>query len=125
MNKKIRLLLVDDEEEFVKTLAERLELRGFKTLIALNGGEALEILETEEVDIIILDLKMPGISGLDLLRTIRHEKNNIPVILLTGHGETKDGIQGMKLGAFEYLMKPIEIDMLLQKIGEAYEEKHL
>ncbi|MBW1975737.1 MAG: response regulator [Deltaproteobacteria bacterium] len=119
MEKKCRVLLVDDEEEFVRTLAERLELRGLMTRVALDGIEAMDLLDQSDVDVVVLDVRMPGMSGLDVLRQIKSIKPDLPVILLTGHGDTKDGIEGMRLGAFDYLMKPLDIDTLMEKIFEA------
>lgn len=119
MKGELRVLLVDDEEEFVRTLAERLELRGVTVIVALDGSEAIDALEREDVDVVVLDVRMPGMSGLDVLRHIKGTKPHIPVILLTGHGDTRDGIEGMKLGAFDYLMKPLDIDTLMERLSEA------
>ncbi|SFM63633.1 response regulator [Thermodesulforhabdus norvegica] len=119
MSDELRVLLVDDEEEFVRTLAERLEIRGVKALVALDGGEAINFLEEGDVDVVVLDVRMPGMSGLEVLRHIKETRPHLPVILLTGHGDTRDGIEGMRLGAFDYLMKPLNIDTLMEKLFEA------
>ncbi len=113
---KIRILLVDDEEEFTSTLSERLELRGHDTVTAGDGEAGLQCLAGEAFDIVILDLMMPGLGGLETLKRIKGETPDLPVILLTGHGSTREGMEGMRLGAYDYLMKPLNIDELLEKI---------
>jgi DNA-binding NtrC family response regulator len=112
-------LLVDDEEEFVTTLAERLELRGIKTLTATDGQEALGLIEAHRPPVVVLDLLMPGVSGLDILRHIKDNYTGIEVILLTGHGATREGIESMKLGSFDFLMKPVKIEELIPRMIEA------
>ena len=112
----MKILLVDDEEEFVTTLAERLELRGIQALVATDGETALDLIETDPPQIVILDVMMPGLGGLEVLKRIKAENPHIPVILLTGRGSTKEGIEGMRLGAADYLMKPINIEELIKKI---------
>ena len=119
--KNLKILLVDDEEEFVTTLAERLELRGLQARAALNGEAALQIIEGDTPQIVILDVMMPGLGGLEVLRRIKTQYPQIPVILLTGRGSTKEGIKGMQLGAFDYLIKPLNIEELIKKIKEAIE----
>lgn len=116
--KAIRLLLVDDEVEFAQTLAERLQLRGFHVLTAHDGDEALTRLEENPFDMVVLDVMMPGLGGLDVLKQMKIRYAKTPVILLTGRGSTADGIEGMRLGAEDYLMKPINIDELVKKIDE-------
>lgn len=113
---KINILLIDDEIEFVETLAERLELRGYTSKIAGDGESGISMLANGAFNIAILDLMMPGLNGLDTLRQIREIDPDLPVILLTGHGSTKDGMEGMKIGAFDFLMKPLDINELLEKI---------
>ena len=115
----LKVLLVDDEKEFVTTLAERLELRGVQVLIATDGEEALKFFDTDLPQIVVLDLMMPGLSGMEVLKRMKAIDFKIPVILLTGHGATKDGIRGMQLGAFDYLMKPIDINELISKLNDA------
>jgi DNA-binding response OmpR family regulator len=115
----LKVLLVDDEEEFVTTLAERLELRGLQARAATNGEDALHMIEAEPPRVVILDVMMPGLGGLEVLKRIKAQNPQIQVILLTGRGSTKEGIEGMQLGAFDYLMKPINIEELIKKMQEA------
>jgi len=110
---------VDDEEDFVTTLAERLRLRGMNAETAGNGEAALERIATAAPQVVILDVMMPGLSGLDVLKRIKADNPQLPVILLTGIGSTKEGVEGMRLGAADYLMKPLQIEELIQKISEA------
>ena len=114
-----RVLLVDDEEEFVSALSERLMLRGIEVESALNGEEALASLVEKEFEVVILDVMMPGLGGLEVLRQIKSTHPNTQVILLTGHGSTREGIEGMRLGAFDYLIKPVDIEEMLAKMKEA------
>ena len=114
-----RVLLVDDEEEFVSALSERLMLRGIEVGSALNGEEALASLKEKEFEVVILDVMMPGLGGLEVLRQIKSTYPNTEVILLTGHGSTREGIEGMRLGAFDYLIKPVDIEEMLEKMKEA------
>lgn len=116
---KLKVLLVDDEIEFVKTLAERLQLRGFEVLVAVDGEGAINQMEADLPDLVVLDVMMPGLGGLEVLKQIKQQHQRIPIILLTGHSSTSDGIKGMRLGAFDYLMKPIDIDELIKKMQEA------
>jgi DNA-binding response OmpR family regulator len=117
----LKILLVDDEEEFVTTLAERLELRGLQARVALNGEAALQMIEVDTPEIVILDIMMPGIGGFEVLRRIKAQHPQLPVILLTGRGSEKEGVKGMQLGAFDYLMKPLNIEELIKKMQEAIE----
>ena len=119
---KIKVLLIDDEIEFIETLAERLELRGYISKTAGDGESGISMLARESFDVAILDLMMPGLSGLDTLRQIKEINNTVPVIMLTGHGSTKDGMEGMQMGAFDFLMKPLDINELLEKIKLALSE---
>ena len=114
-----KVLLVDDEEEFVSALSERLMLRGIEVDSALNGEEALARLAQREFEVVILDVLMPGLGGLEVLKQIKSTHPNTQVILLTGHGSTKEGIEGMRLGAFDYLIKPVDIEDMLEKMKEA------
>ena len=116
---KIKVLLVDDEEEFVTTLAERLQLRNIIPLVATDGNEALRIIDTERPPVVVMDVMMPVPGGLDVLQQIKSRYPKIQVILLTGQGSTQDGIKGMRLGAFDYLMKPVKIEGLIRKMNEA------
>lgn len=117
----LKVLLVDDEEDFVSTLSERLQLRNITTLVATDGEEALQIIDTDKPPVVVLDVLMPGMGGLDVLRQIKRSYPHIQVIILTGRGSTKEGIKGMRLGAFDYLMKPVKIEMLMQKMNEAFQ----
>ena len=119
--KEFKVLLVDDEEEFVSTLAERLQLRDIVTLMATDGSQALQVIDKERPPVVVLDVMMPGIGGLDVLQQIKRKYPEMQIILLTGHGSTRDGIKGMRLGAFDYIMKPVQIEDLIQKMNEAFE----
>ena len=121
----IKILLVDDEKEFVTTLAERLQLRHFESEYALNGEEALQLLTEKVPDVMIVDLKMPGLDGMEVLRRAKKIGPEIPVIILTGHGSEKDKNEARRLGAFEYLKKPIDIATLIQHIKRAYQDKQV
>jgi DNA-binding NtrC family response regulator len=114
-----RVLLVDDEEEFVSALSERLMLRGIEVDSALNGEEALALMVERVFEVVILDVMMPGLGGLEVLKRIKSTYPNTQVILLTGHGATREGIEGMRLGAFDYLIKPVDIEEMLEKMKEA------
>jgi DNA-binding NtrC family response regulator len=123
--REFNVLVVDDEDEFRDVITKSLEKRGLHVVGAENGLKALEILEKSRTDVVLLDIKMPGIDGIETLRRIRSLKPLVEVILLTGHASVDSGIEGMKLGAFDYLMKPIELDPLLEKLSDAYEKKRL
>jgi DNA-binding response OmpR family regulator len=114
-----KLLLVDDEVEFVSTLAERLALRGIDVRTALSGEEALRQIAADPPQVIILDVMMPGMGGLEVLQRVKAQNPEIRVILLTGIGNPRDGAEGIRLGAFDYLMKPLQIEELLEKVGAA------
>jgi len=117
----IKLLIVDDEEEFAATLAERLELRGFSSKSASCGNNALEVLASNfSPDVVLLDLKMPDISGFEVLIEIKEKYPSIEVIMLTGHGAASGGKDSKERGAFDYIMKPVDINELAGKIKAAY-----
>ena len=122
-NDKIKILLVDDEKEFVQTLSERIQMRELGADIAFNGEEALEIIENEVPDVMILDLRMPGIDGMEVLRRVKKSYPGVQVIILTGHGSDKDEHEARQLGAFDYLQKPVELDTLIKKIRKAYKHQ--
>jgi DNA-binding response OmpR family regulator len=122
-NQTIKILLIDDEEEFVTTLAERLELRQYLCKTAGDGQTGIQMIANEPFDIAILDLMMPGLNGLSTLRQIKETNPELPVILLTGHGSTKDGMEGMRIGAFDFLIKPLDIYALIDKIKLALAAK--
>lgn len=119
----LTVLLVDDEIDFVSSLSERLKLRKLDADIAINGEDAFKMMSQKRPDVVILDLKMPGLDGLEILKHIKLMDPSIQVILLTGHGSTREGIEGMKLGAFDFLMKPIDIEELVKKINTAANSK--
>ena len=114
-----RVLLVDDEEELVSTVAERLELRGIEAEACTSGTAALQLLEQQEFDVVVVDVKMPGMDGLELLRRIKTIRPKSQVILLTGRGSGKESQRGLAEGAFDYLIKPINIDDLIEKMKQA------
>lgn len=114
------VLLVDDEVPFVEAMTKRLSKRNLKILHAYNGSQALETLgKGDNVDVVILDVKMPGMNGIETLREIKKNHPLVQVIMLTGHGTIESGIEGMKLGAFDYLTKPCDIEQLMGKVQEA------
>jgi DNA-binding NtrC family response regulator len=121
--KDIKVLLVDDEIAFVNTLAQRLRLRGLLVDTVYDGTQALSYIKDIEPDVIVLDLKMPGLHGIEVLREIKKIKREIQVIILTGHGTDKDEEEAKKLGGFDFLRKPADIDLLMRKIKEAFSEK--
>ena len=120
------VLLVDDEASFVETLAKRITKRGLKVETALSGSWALDKLDeggASTYDVVILDVKMPGMDGLETLALIKSRHPNVEVIMLTGHATVESAIEGMKAGAYDYLMKPCEMDLLLAKIDQAVTKK--
>lgn len=120
---KIKVLLVDDEKEFVEVLAERLETRDFEVCMAFGGDEALQVISQQEVDVVVLDVLMPGKDGIETLREIKELKPILEVIMLTGNATVESAVEGLKLGAFDYLMKPTETKDLVEKIVKAYKRK--
>jgi DNA-binding NtrC family response regulator len=116
---KTKVLLVDDEVEFVSALSERLHLRGYDVRTANNALEALALVYKEPPDVIILDLRIPGMDGIETLKTVKKFDSTIEVIMLTGHGDVRSVEEGMKSGAFEYIMKPVDIGELTAKIDIA------
>jgi two-component system, OmpR family, response regulator CpxR len=114
-----KVLLVDDEREFVQTLSERLILRDMGSAVAYDGQSALEMLADDEPDVLVLDLRMPGIDGIEVLRRVKKTRPDVEVIILTGHGTENDRKTCMQLGAFAYLQKPVDIDLLAAMLKEA------
>ncbi len=114
-----RLLFVDDEEELVTTVVERLELRGIESVGVTSGNEALDLLRDGSFGVVIMDVKMPGIGGLEVLRTVTQRHPEVKVVLMTGHGSTEDREIGRRLGAVAYLQKPIDLEDLLETIRQA------
>jgi DNA-binding response OmpR family regulator len=121
--KDMKVLLVDDEEEFVQALAERLKMRDLRSDTVLDGEEALSYVEDQEPDVMVLDLKMPGIDGMEVLRQVRKAYPKIQVIILTGHGTEKHEEEAKRLGAFDYLEKPVNLEVLVKKMKAAYRRK--
>ena len=118
------VLIVDDEEDFLETITNRLKKRDVDAVGTRSGEEALEVLKGKLFDVVVLDIKMPGgIDGIEVLKEIKKLYPLTEVILLTGHASVETSIDGMKLGAFDYLMKPIKLEELLQKIAQAIEKK--
>jgi len=119
-----KVMLVDDEVPFVETMTKRLTKRDLSVTSAFSGKEALDALAKDQsVEVIILDVKMPGMDGIDTLREIKRFYPLVEVVMLTGHATVETAIEGMKLGAFDYLMKPCEMDVLLGKVQAAAARK--
>jgi len=123
--REFNVLLVDDEVEFLETLEKRLRKRNIGVKVATSGEEALEVLRSESPDVVVLDVKMPGMDGIETLREIKKRKPLVEVVMLTGHANVEVAIQGMEMGAFDYLMKPVDIDELVYKLQDAYRRKTL
>lgn len=121
----INVLLVDDEVEFLETLRKRLAKRNVNVSSAYSGEEAIGVMGREPVDVVVLDVKMPGMDGIETLRQIKKDHPMTEVIMLTGHANVEVAIQGMETGAFDYLMKPMDIDDLLYKLSDAHKKKLL
>jgi len=117
---KMKVLLVDDEKEFVESLSERLELRNLEADIAYDGEQALEVIKKGKHDVMVLDLRMPGIDGIEVLRRVKKSNPDVQVVVLTGHGTEKDEEQAKKLGAFAYMKKPADIDQLVGTLQKAW-----
>uniref|UniRef100_A0A7C4AQC6 Response regulator n=1 Tax=Desulfomonile tiedjei TaxID=2358 RepID=A0A7C4AQC6_9BACT len=119
-----KVLLVDDEVAFTDTLSKRLTKRGLNVLTAASGPEALKTLEEDAlIDVVILDVKMPEMDGIETLKEIKRMRPLVEVIMLTGHATVDSAIEGMKLGALDYLMKPCDTDVLMSKVQEAKAKK--
>jgi len=119
----IQVMLVDDEVEFLETLIKRMKKRNVDISGVKSGEEALSALDQNQVDVVILDVRMPGMDGIEALKEIKRRHPLIEVIMLTGHASVEVAVQGMELGAFDYLMKPIDIDELLYKVEDAHKNK--
>jgi DNA-binding NtrC family response regulator len=119
------VLLVDDELEFLNTLLKRMKKRNLAVNGVKSGEEALQFIDDHPVDVVVLDVRMPGMDGIETLRQIKKKNPLIEVIMLTGHASMEAALEGMELGAFDYLMKPIEIDQLLYKTQDAYKKKSI
>ena len=118
------ILIVDDEEDFLDTLMNRLKKRGIDTAGCTSGEEALELIKKKTFDVVVLDIKMPGgMDGIETLREMKKLRPDTEVLLLTGHGSVETSVEGMKEGAFDYLLKPIKLEALLEKVAQALEKK--
>jgi CheY-like chemotaxis protein len=117
-----KILLVDDEQEFVQTLSERLKKRNLESTVVYDGEHALELVDQDQPDVMVLDLMMPGIGGIEVLRRIKQGHPNIEVIILTGHGSEHEEQLAADLGAFAYLQKPVNIEILAQAMRDAYQK---
>ncbi|MDP3478557.1 MAG: response regulator [Desulfoprunum sp.] len=120
---KAKVLLVDDEVDFLTTLAERLEARGLKVTTLTRGEDAVATVEAQSFDLIVLDLSMPGIDGLETLKRIKAKQPDAEIIMLTGQGSIKTSIEAMKLGAEDFIEKPVNITELMDKISEAKDKR--
>lgn len=118
-----KVLLIDDEVEFLKNLSERMSLRGMNVDTASSGEKAVKDIEAEGYDAIVLDLQMPGMDGIEVLRRIREKNPTMQVILLTGHATLDKGVEAIKLGAMDFMEKPADIDVLTEKIKKAQAKK--
>ena len=116
----IAVLIVDDEAEFATALAERLALRGMEISVSYSGEDALETLGDRHIDVVLLDVMMPGLGGIDTLKEILSDDPSAAVIMLSGHADINTAVQGMKLGASDYLVKPVDIDELVDRIEDAH-----
>ncbi len=123
MTRTLKILLVDDEAEFVKTLSERIQIRGFDVHYALNGEKALAACKNAVPDVMVLDLKMPGMAGMEVLRKVKKNHPDVQVLILTGHGSKKDEIQARRIGAFDYLQKPVDIETLIESVRQAIQNR--
>lgn len=121
--KNFKVLLVDDEQEFIETLSERLKMRDLDTKLALDGEQALEAVRDDEPDVMLLDLKMPGMDGMEVLRKVKKAFPGVQVVMLTGHGTDKDEEQARRLGAYAYLQKPVDLEHLVVTLRDAFKNK--
>jgi DNA-binding NtrC family response regulator len=117
------VLIVDDEERFLKTTQALLEKEGYKVLTAVDGRQGLETLKDKRIDVVVLDVKMPGMDGVEVLQRIKADHPLVEVLMLTGHATMETAIDGLKLGAFDYLTKPCDISTLKQKILAAHDKR--
>lgn len=119
------VLLIDDEEQFLKVLGERLETRGLKVNTVTSGEDALTLIDDKNYDAIVLDLAMPGIDGIETLKLLKEKNPDLEIIMLTGHATVQKGVEAMKLGAEDFLEKPVELSVLLERISEAKNKRIL
>jgi DNA-binding NtrC family response regulator len=118
-----KVLIVDDEKDFVEMLSLRLNEMGETVMAVYNGQDCLDTLGENEIDVVVLDIKMPGMDGIEVLQEIKRRFPIIEVVMLTGHGSAESAVEGMKLGAFDYLLKPADIDNLTDKVNGARKRK--
>ena len=123
MSDNIRLLIVDDEVRFLQTLKERLQMRGFDVTAVTSGTQAVEVARSKSFDVALLDLKMPGMDGEEVLRILKEEHHLMEVIILTGHGSIESAVDCTKAGSHSYLQKPCETDELLEVLKDAYHKR--
>lgn len=123
--KNMKIMLVDDEERFLSTTKKLLERKGLQVSTASSGSEALEKLEKENIHVVILDVKMPGMDGIETLKAIKARHPLVEVIMLTGHATVESAVDGLKSGATDYLMKPTDIDELITKAEEAFAKRQV
>lgn len=117
------MMLVDDEERFLETTKKLLERKGYDVATALSGPEALDKLQKENIHVVILDVKMPGMDGIAALKAIKNRYPLVEVIILTGHATAESAVEGLKFGATDYLMKPTNMDDLIKKAEDAYAKR--
>jgi two-component system, OmpR family, response regulator len=118
-----RVLIVDDEDDFREAIIKRLRARKVEVEGADSGPKALDMVAQQDFDVVVLDVKMPGMDGIETLRALKLQKPLVEVIMLTGHASVESGIQGMQLGAFDYVMKPVALDDLMDKLRQAFERR--
>ncbi|NMC49771.1 MAG: response regulator [Desulfovibrio sp.] len=121
----IRILIVDDEPDFIETMVKRFTFRKMPVTAATSGIEALKLLEAEAFDVVIMDVRMPGKDGIETLKEIKKRAPLTEVIMLTRHASVESGMRGMSLGAYDYVLKPVDFEELLDKVRKAYERKQL
>ena len=121
--KTAKILLVDDEVAFANNIAKLISKRGFEVKTVYDGESAIRAMDEIDFDVVVLDLKMPGLDGLSTLKLIKTKKPEVEVIILTGHGSMESGIDGIEMGAFDFIMKPVRFDDLHEKIREAFQRK--
>ena len=119
----LKVLLVDDEEDYIRTMAERMEMRDMGSDVALTGEDALAMISEEAPDVMVLDLRMPGMGGMAVLEAVKKQYPDLEVIILTGHGSEKEEVEARRLGAFDYLQKPVDIVDLMESIRRAGQAK--
>ncbi len=122
---RFKVLVVDDEDDFRETIVKRLKGRNLDATGVASGEEALKTMAQENFDVVVLDVRMPGMDGIEALKEMKKRWPLTEVIMLTGHASVESGIQGMQLGAFDYVMKPVPLDELLDKMRQAYERKKI